>query len=143
MRPKTDPHDRGIKIERAKDFLAKGHKVQFTVFCRGRQITDSEGWGEFHTIYPGWYTPRSVHIHVKALLNKKEMITTQLYFPQDLNDTILSTESPYETRGKSPYRNDGDIVLRRSRGDNVAWPKVVRSDGAVLAKQTLVVKKTV
>ena len=38
LRPETDTHDLGIKVKHAKEFLAKGHKVQFTVFFRGRQM---------------------------------------------------------------------------------------------------------
>lgn len=37
LRPKTDPHDRGIKVEHAKGFLAEGHKVQFTMMFKGRE----------------------------------------------------------------------------------------------------------
>lgn len=37
IRPKTDEHDRQIKINHAQDFLAKGHKVQFTMLFRGRE----------------------------------------------------------------------------------------------------------
>ena len=37
LRPKTDPHDREIKMNRAKAFLAEGHKVQFTMLFRGRE----------------------------------------------------------------------------------------------------------
>ena len=38
MRPKTDPHDQLIKVNRARDFLAKGNKVQFTMRFRGREM---------------------------------------------------------------------------------------------------------
>lgn len=38
MRPKTDPHDMMIKVNRARDFLEKGHKVQFTLRFRGREM---------------------------------------------------------------------------------------------------------
>ncbi|TFG50647.1 MAG: translation initiation factor IF-3 [Candidatus Brocadiia bacterium] len=38
LRPETDPHDLGIKIKQAREFLEKGHKVQFTVFFKGRQM---------------------------------------------------------------------------------------------------------
>lgn len=37
LRPKTDPHDREIKLKHAKDFLTEGHKVQFTMLFRGRE----------------------------------------------------------------------------------------------------------
>lgn len=38
LRPETDTHDLDIKIKHARQFLEKGHKVQFTVFFRGRQM---------------------------------------------------------------------------------------------------------
>jgi translation initiation factor IF-3 len=38
LRPETDKHDLEIKIKHAREFLEKGHKVQFTVFFRGRQM---------------------------------------------------------------------------------------------------------
>ena len=37
LRPKTDPHDREIKMNRARVFLGEGHKVQFTMLFRGRE----------------------------------------------------------------------------------------------------------
>jgi len=37
LRPKTDPHDRMIKLKRAIRFLDEGHKVQFTMLFRGRE----------------------------------------------------------------------------------------------------------
>lgn len=35
-------------------------------FLRGTQITGADGVATFLTIYPGWYTGRAVHIHVKV-----------------------------------------------------------------------------
>lgn len=37
IRPKTDPHDREIKVKRAQAFLGEGNKVQFTMLFRGRE----------------------------------------------------------------------------------------------------------
>ena len=37
LRPKTDTHDRDIKLNRAKEFLEEGNKVQFTMLFRGRE----------------------------------------------------------------------------------------------------------
>ena len=42
LRPKTDEHDRGIKLNKAKDFLEKGDKVQFTMIFRGRENAHRE-----------------------------------------------------------------------------------------------------
>ena len=38
LRPETDKHDLGIKVNHARQFIEKGHKVQFSVFFRGRQM---------------------------------------------------------------------------------------------------------
>ncbi len=37
LRPKTDPHDRSIKLRHAVGFLTEGHKVQFTMLFKGRE----------------------------------------------------------------------------------------------------------
>ncbi|MER6359122.1 intradiol ring-cleavage dioxygenase [Streptomyces sp. NPDC001634] len=35
-------------------------------YLRGYQTTDADGVAEFRTVFPGWYTPRAPHIHVKV-----------------------------------------------------------------------------
>jgi translation initiation factor IF-3 len=38
LRPETDKHDLEIKVNHARAFLEKGHKVQFTLSFKGRQM---------------------------------------------------------------------------------------------------------
>jgi translation initiation factor IF-3 len=38
LRPETDPHDISIKVAHAREFIEKGHKVQFSLIFRGRQV---------------------------------------------------------------------------------------------------------
>ncbi|WP_261341860.1 translation initiation factor IF-3 [Mucisphaera calidilacus] len=38
LRPNIDEHDLGIKLKKARQFLEEGHKVQFTMLFRGRQM---------------------------------------------------------------------------------------------------------
>lgn len=38
LRPETDTHDIEIKVKHAREFIEKGHKVQFTLIFRGRQM---------------------------------------------------------------------------------------------------------
>jgi len=38
LRPKIDEHDRQIKLNRAIKFFEKGHRVQFTMLFRGREM---------------------------------------------------------------------------------------------------------
>lgn len=37
IRPKTDPHDRVIKLNHAREFLSHGDRVQFTMMFKGRE----------------------------------------------------------------------------------------------------------
>ena len=38
------------------------------------------------------------------------MVTTQLYFPEELNDRIFTTVDPYKKRGVSPTKNANDMI---------------------------------
>ena len=38
FRPKTDTHDKQIKVDRARAFLEDGHRVQLTMMFRGREM---------------------------------------------------------------------------------------------------------
>lgn len=46
LRPETDKHDLEIKVNHARGFLEKGHKVQFTLFFRGRQMLHKDQGAE-------------------------------------------------------------------------------------------------
>lgn len=42
LRPNIDPHDYGIKMKKAKEFLEKGHKVKVTMRYRPREMRHYE-----------------------------------------------------------------------------------------------------
>jgi translation initiation factor IF-3 len=42
LRPETDPHDVDIKVRHAREFVEKGHKVQFSLMFRGRQLAHQD-----------------------------------------------------------------------------------------------------
>jgi translation initiation factor IF-3 len=46
LRPETDKHDLDVKVGHARAFLEKGHRVQFSVFFRGRQMLHKEQGSE-------------------------------------------------------------------------------------------------
>ena len=86
-------------------------------FLRGSQTANRQGAVEFLTIYPGCYNPRAVHVHVKVHFGGQELLTTQLYFPDDLTDTIHQTEA-YKSRYPTPIRNSNDRVKYWGTGGN-------------------------
>lgn len=83
-------------------------------FLRGHQITDDKGEAHFTTIYPGWYSGRLPHIHVRALLPGAQQwsaFVTQLFTPPEV-DRIVYQEAPYRERGFYPMTVERDLVLR-------------------------------
>jgi translation initiation factor IF-3 len=51
LRPETDTRDLEIKLKHGREFLEKGHKVQFTMFFRGRQMLHRDhGYGVLEEI---------------------------------------------------------------------------------------------
>jgi protocatechuate 3,4-dioxygenase beta subunit len=63
------PHDRGKADPAFQGF--------------GRVIADADGRYRFRTSRPAPYTGRTPHIHVKVKLQRRELLTTQLYVAGD------------------------------------------------------------
>jgi protocatechuate 3,4-dioxygenase beta subunit len=79
-------------------------------FMRGIQRTDAQGLAQFTTVYPGWYTGRAVHIHVKVHLGGTVVHTGQLFFPDPTTD-VAYRKAPYNTRGARNTRNANDSIF--------------------------------
>lgn len=82
---------------------------QGEIFMRGQQITGDAGAATFRTVYPGWYTGRTVHIHCKVHVGGSTVHTGQLYFDDTLTDAVYQAE-PYASRGTRDTRNSGDDI---------------------------------
>ena len=91
------------------DTAPRGEYLADQTFLRGRQTTDSAGMVEFHTIYPGWYPGRTVHIHL-MVHRGVTTLTSQLYFPDDLNDHALA-QAPYAERPGRDTTNATDEIF--------------------------------
>jgi protocatechuate 3,4-dioxygenase beta subunit len=67
-------------------------------FLRGQQITDSNGVATFRTIYPGWYSGRTNHFHMKirAVAGSTIVHTGQLFFDETVSVQVAAT-APYNT----------------------------------------------
>jgi protocatechuate 3,4-dioxygenase beta subunit len=80
-----------------------------TRYLRGAQVTNSDGVVEFTTIYPGWYQGRTVHVHVKVHLNNADVLTSQLYFDDDVSNAVFG-RAEYAARGERDQRNESDGI---------------------------------
>jgi uncharacterized protein (TIGR03437 family) len=84
-------------------------------YLRGYQVTDDNGSVQFTTIYPGWYSGRTVHIHVRIRTYNDTQVydefTSQVFFDDTITDTVF-TQAPYNQRKARDTRNATDMVLQ-------------------------------
>jgi protocatechuate 3,4-dioxygenase beta subunit len=103
-------------------------------FMRGIQRTDRLGLARFHTIYPGWYEGRTVHIHVQVYLGGDVLHTGQLYFP-DANTDLVFRRAPYSRRPGRTTRNATDSIFRN--GGSRSMLKLARSGSGYIGRITM------
>lgn len=77
-------------------------------FLRGIQVTGPTGLVRFETVYPGWYTGRTPHIHLKVNPTSSTELTTQLYLDDGISERLFALVPPYDARGVSPTNNSTD-----------------------------------
>ena len=81
-----------------------------STYLRGALVTNAEGVAEFTTIYPGWYRGRTTHIHAKIHLDNTTLLTTQFYFPEEINDAVYAVE-PYASDDGRSTTNATDSIF--------------------------------
>ena len=101
-------------------------------FLRGLQVTDANGLVEFETIYPGWYPGRTVHIHFKAYTDERRFIASQMYFPDDMTDTVYMAE-PYSAGGPRSTTNEKDNLPTDDPAQRALTGHVKRNEGGYVA----------
>jgi protocatechuate 3,4-dioxygenase beta subunit len=100
-------------------------------FLRGYQLTDGTGKAQFTTVYPGWYSGRTVHIHfmirtIGADSQNYEFVS-QFFFDEALSDQVYSVQ-PYASKGQrntfnasdNIFNNGGNQLLLDISGDNTS-----------------------
>jgi protocatechuate 3,4-dioxygenase beta subunit len=108
-------------------------------FLRGIQKTDANGVARFRTIYPGWYSGRTVHIHVKVHVGGNVVHTGQLYFRDALTDAVYRRK-PYNKRPGRNTRNANDSVYRNGGRNSILT--VRKSGNGFLGSITMGVQRS-
>lgn len=112
-------------------------------YLRGAQITDADGRVAFRTVYPGWYPGRTPHIHVKAFLDSKSLVTGQIYFPDEMSAKIYATREPYNARGGADTTNANDFIFREGQREGGGIVLAVAEDSAdIVASLVIAVDKS-
>ncbi|WP_406158812.1 intradiol ring-cleavage dioxygenase [Streptomyces sp. NBC_00882] len=96
-----------------------GSTANDNTYLRGYQIANANGVVKFETIFPGWYTPRTCHIHVKVHTGGEKEdgtyeggtvnYTGQLFFDDTIAEEIFALE-PYSRHSGSYTALDDDMV---------------------------------
>jgi protocatechuate 3,4-dioxygenase beta subunit len=108
-------------------------------FMRGVQRTDRNGLARFVTVYPGWYSGRTVHVHVRVFLGGKVVHTGQLFFPENLTDAVYR-RPPYSRRPNRDTRNATDSIFRN--GGARSMLRVERRGSGYAARITMGVSRS-
>ena len=96
---------------------ADGHYSDFEqektlneTWLRGFQKTGADGVCKFTSIFPGWYTGRITHVHGKIVVDGKERLITNFFFPKDIEDEVF--KNPFYPKGPNPTTLSEDFELR-------------------------------
>jgi uncharacterized protein (TIGR03437 family) len=84
-------------------------------FLRGYQITDESGQVIFATIYPGWYSGRTIHIHFRIRTYSGNTVlgnfVSQIFFDETINNTVMA-QPAYSRSTARDTTNARDMVYR-------------------------------
>ncbi|SHM56510.1 hypothetical protein [Cryptosporangium aurantiacum] len=84
-----------------------------TTYLRGAQVADRAGVVRFTTIYPGWYVGRAPHLHTKVYLDRRTVLSTQLFLDDAVSDRVYAAP-PYRRRDARNVRNATDALFDAS-----------------------------
>ena len=86
-------------------------------YLRGYQVTNAHGNVQFTTLYSGWYSGRTPHIHIRVRLYGNGTsatptydFETQLFYDQALTTEVFHRVYPYTTRPVPDTLNSADRV---------------------------------
>jgi protocatechuate 3,4-dioxygenase beta subunit len=109
-------------------------------FLRGRQTTDANGLVTFTSVFPGWYTSRSTHIHVHIYnAAGTSLLITQIAFPEGSSSAVAAVNGSGGTaygytKGMTGYTyNASDNVF----SDDSAGAEVAAVTGSLSAGYVL------
>ncbi len=99
-------------------------------FLRGRQTTDANGNASFISIFPGWYSGRTPHIHIEVKNSTGDsLLVSQISWDEDVSNTVYATDG-YNGNADTSNSSDG-IVSDANLSDTLTGNT---TDGYVLMK---------
>jgi len=139
---------KGIYSGRINTMCNEDEADRAAQYFRGYQITDADGRVDFDSCFPGWYTSRAVHVHVRVLTGSYDaadsasaVVITQLLWEDSLIKSMFSSHPLYATYGQPDTLLAADNVVGSITDKSPYLFDVAQmSDGAMQASKTLVVR---
>ncbi|KIM22482.1 hypothetical protein M408DRAFT_332916 [Serendipita vermifera MAFF 305830] len=114
-----------------------GSKINADNFLRGGLAANENGVAELTTIYPGFYTGRTVHTHVMIHQNinyhdNGTIISTsgalrhigQIFYDETINGAVLATDAYLDSGNTRTYNVDDGILQQANEGGYSAFAQI-------------------
>ncbi|NOK19704.1 protocatechuate 3,4-dioxygenase [Corallococcus carmarthensis] len=121
-------------------------------YFRGVQFTDEDGRVDFYSCYPGWYSSRTVHLHLTVrrgatadggYSEQTGFLTTQLFFDNAISDDIYNHVATYARTAARDTNNTDDTVIAADAVSQYLFTQQVMEDGSLLCAKTLILRASV
>ena len=117
--------------------------AESSIWFRGEQTTDSSGRVNFKSCFPGWYSGRTIHIHLRVRLafGGSDYVVSQLCFDDSFSYEICTTHELYKDRGEqdTTLASGDDTVFPASGYDEYMLNIEQNSDGTLLAYKRIII----
>jgi protocatechuate 3,4-dioxygenase beta subunit len=112
-------------------------------YLRGVQLTNRKGFATFRTVYPGHYTGRATHIHMKVHIGGKARggtlrgghvsHTGQLFFAESANSSVYAL-APYSSDTAQRTLNSSDSIYGQAGGSRAEVTLAGSASGGYVGK---------
>jgi len=110
-------------------------------WLRGYQTTDAKGRVTFDSIFPGWYSGRTTHVHFTVAINGTKTKTSQIFFDETLTTAVYAKHATYSPHGDKDTKNATDKVVQQGLPVAVGISNYAQqSDGALLVWKQITVE---
>lgn len=131
----------GIYSATTSQVCTNGANVSGQNFCRGVQSTDGDGYVFFDSIFPGWYSSRTTHIHFTIRVNNTAYVTSQFAFADRVSDFIYRKHPLYNGRALRTTNNTNDSVFSSAAIQQFTFDTRYKSD-QLQAFKTIAISST-
>lgn len=111
-------------------------RAKASTWHRGSQVTNSEGEVYFRSCFPGWYTGRTNHVHLRCSENGRQLFFTQFAWTDELCREIHVNHPEYSGKPQdTPLSGYDPEFGGPNRGTDMILDVKKLSDGSMLSSK--------